>query len=323
MSSTEFERMTTPVALIIFNRAATTRKVLDVLRQVRPQTLFVIADGPREGVPDDQRLCAEARAVIDEIDWPCDVRRRFLNENLGCGHSPAQGLDWVFSQVETCIILEDDCAPDVSFFPFCQEMLQRYQDDKRVMMISGNNHLLNRKAIADSYLYSINTQTHGWATWGRAWSEYDFFMEDWPTLRSVEWLTNYLGNSKYADGWLKTFDIAYKEAKLNPKCSYWDFQWTYTCWKNHALNVIPCSNLVTNLGYGDNATHPTSLDHPLANLPVVAMSFPLKHPVAMIQNHEADDILRETVYGYRPLYKRIYFKLCRILKRIISGVKCK
>ena len=321
MISTEFESSPTPVVLIIFNRAATTRKVLEVLRQVRSQTIFVIADGPRAGAPDDTKLCAEARAVIDEIDWPCDVRRRFLDENLGCGHSPARGLDWVFSQVESCIILEDDCAPDVSFFTFCQEMLARYQDDKRVMMVSGNNHLLDKKIIEDSYLYSINTQTHGWATWRRAWAEYDFFMEDWPTLRSVEWLTNYLGNRKYAEGWLNTFDIAYKEAKLNPKCSYWDFQWTYTCWKNHALNIIPCSNLVTNLGYGDDATHPTPLDHPLANLSVVAMRFPLKHPAAMIQDYGADAILSETVYGYRPLYQRVYSKLFRLLKSAIHVIK--
>ncbi len=319
MSSAEFQGSTIPVALIIFNRASTTRKVLEVLRQVRPQTLFVIADGPRAGVPDDEKLCSEARAVIDEIDWPCDVRRRFLDANLGCGHSPAQGLDWVFSQVEVCIILEDDCAPDVSFFPFCQEMLERYQHDRRIMMISGNNHLLGRKAIPDSYLYSINTQTHGWATWRRAWAEYDFFMSDWPALRSLEWLANHLGNREYAKWWLKVFDRAYQEAKSNPRCSYWDFQWTYACWKNHALNVIPCSNLVTNLGYGDNATHPTPLDHPLANLSVGAMRFPLKHPAAMIQDYEADRILSETVYCYRPWYKRVFPKLLKVAKNALTG----
>lgn len=323
MSTAEMQSAAVPVALIIFNRADTTRKVLDVLRKVRPRTLFVIADGPRPGVPDDERLCAEARAVIDEVDWPCEVRRRFLDANLGCGHGPAQGLAWVFSQVDECIILEDDCAPDITFFQFCREMLERYRDDRRIMMVSGNNHLLGKKTIADSYFYSINTQTHGWATWRRAWKEYDFYISDWPAVRSLQWLTNHLGNKEYARWWLKLFDRAYQEAKSNPKCSYWDFQWTYTCWKNHALNVIPSSNLVTNLGYGDNATHPTPLDHPLANLSVGAMRFPLQHPPALTPDYEADRILSETVYCYRSLYKKVFYKMMAVAKKVFTGKACK
>jgi hypothetical protein len=316
MIFSDSDAFSTPVALIIFNRPSTTRMVLERLRSVRPKSLFVIADGPRVGVSDDPRLCAEARAVINEIDWPCDVRRRFLDTNLGCGHSPAQGLDWVFSQVQSCIILEDDCAPDVSFFTYCQEMLALYKDDKRIMMVSGNNHLLNKKIISESYLFSINTQTHGWATWRRAWNEYDFFMADWPKLRSLDWLERYLGDKKYAKTWFRIFDNAFEEARLNPKCSYWDFQWTYACWKNHALNIIPCHNLVTNLGYGENSTHTSMADHPLANLPVRAMEFPLRHPPAMLQNYEADYILSETVYGNHPIYKRVFLKLLRIMKRV-------
>ena len=323
MKSTQVEAFSTPVALFIFNRASTTRKVVDVLRLVQPKVLFVIADGPRKNVFADKELCVAARSVIDEIDWPCEIHRRYLDVNIGCGHSPAKGLDWVFSQVESCIILEDDCAPDSSFFPFCEEMLTRFQDDQRIMMISGNNHLMGQEVTSDSYFYSINTQTHGWATWRHAWAKYDFYMSDWPNVSSLDWLANYLGNRKYAEGWLKTFENAYREANTNPRCSYWDYQWTYACWKNHALNIIPSSNLVTNLGYGQDATHPTPLDHHLANLPVEPLRFPLKHPIAMTQAYEADVILSTTVYGFRPLYHRVYLKTFRILKASINGIKSK
>jgi len=313
MSISDSISFPTPVALIIFNRAETTRKVLDVLRKAQVKELFVIADGPRSDMLTDKKLCSEARAVIDEIDWACEVHRNFHDLNLGCGHNPATGIDWVFTHVDECIILEDDCIPHLSFFPYCQEMLELYRNDTRIMMVSGNNHLLNKVQIPDSYFFSINTQTHGWATWKRAWKKYDFYMTDWPVVGEFEWLNNFLGNRRYAKGWLKTLSTTYYEANNNPKYSIWDFQWTYTCWKNHALNIIPSVNLVTNAGYGENATHQMTLDHPLANLPLNEMKFPLKHPVEMLQNYNADLALRETVYGLRPIYKRIYFKLLRIL----------
>ena len=302
----------TPVALIIFNRADTTRMVLDVLREIKVRDLFVIADGPRDDNQEDQALCMEARAVIDEIDWPCKVNRHFHDKNLGCGHNPASGIDWVFSQVDECIILEDDCIPHLSFFPYCQEMLERYMNDTRIMMVSGNNHLLNKAQIPDSYFFSINTQTHGWATWKRAWEKYDFYMTDWPVVGTFEWLNNFLNHERYAKGWLKILTSTYYEANNNPKCSIWDFQWTYACWKNHALNIIPSVNLVSNAGYGENATHQMPLDHPLANLPQNEMKFPLTHPVVILPNYDADLVLRETVYGLRPLYKRVYLKLLRM-----------
>lgn len=320
MSLLRANAFSTPIALIIFNRVDTTRKVIDILRTIKPKFLYVIADGPRVDVPADVELCYLARSVIDEVDWPCQIFKRYLDVNLGCGHSPAQGLDWVFSQVDSCIILEDDCAPDVTFFSFCEEMLIRLRDDDRVMMVSGNNHLMGEYVCSDSYFYSINTQTHGWATWRRAWAKYDFYMNDWPTISSTNWLTNFLGSKKYADIWFKTFENAYREANSNLKCSYWDFQWTFACWRNHALNVIPSCNLVTNLGYGDNATHPTPIDHPLANLPVKSIEFPLKHPIGMIQSYDADWILSKTVYGYRPIYQRIYLKILRILKSKLNWI---
>ena len=135
------KELSTPIAIIIFNRPDYVVRLIDILRSVKPKLVYVIADGPRDHVETDAQLCAASRLAIEQIDWPCEIHRRFLDKNLGCGHAPASGLDWVFSNEETCIVLEDDCLPHVSFFRFCEEMLDLYRDNKRVMMISGNNHL--------------------------------------------------------------------------------------------------------------------------------------------------------------------------------------
>lgn len=304
-----------PVAVFVFNRPYQTRRVLLALKAVRPITLFIIADGPRESKPGDIELCEQVRNMVDEIvDWPCKVYKKYRQENLGCGLSPANGISWVFENVDRAIILEDDCLPSYSFFEFCQEGLERYIQTPQVMMISGNNHLLGKKAIENSYFYSINTQTHGWATWRRAWDRYDFYMRDWPKVRSFYWLWSIHRDLKYAIKWLKIFDEVYKKANTQIKYDCWDFQWTYACWKNQALNVIPHKNLVKNIGYGFDATHATPLDHPLSKLEAEEISFPLVHPVVMQQDSLADDILSKNVYGNYSFLYRVIRKLKKILK---------
>lgn len=314
MISKELNRFEIPILIIIFNRPDLTRLLVKQLRKIKAKEIYIVADGPRDNFPSDNILCAEARDIINQIDWECNIHRLFHDTNKGCGHNPVNGINWVFESVDACIILEDDCLPDTSFFKFCKELLIKYQDDKRIMMISGNNNLLGKKSIHNSYFYSINTQTHGWATWKRAWNEYDFYMTDWPITGSFEWLCNYLGDKKYAKLWFKIFNDVFSQAKSNPMCSVWDFQWTYACWKNHALNIIPSVNLVTNNGYGTNATHLTSKDHPLARLSVEPISFPLNSPPTMLQDYEADKILRKNVYGFRNIFERMSLKSIKILK---------
>lgn len=307
------EKVFSPVALFIFNRPAITRQIVDILQIVDISTLFVIADGPRSDNHEDEELCRRTREIVDSASWDCTVHRLYRDVNVGCGHSPAQGLDWVFSQVDRCIILEDDCIPHPSFFKYCSELLELYYTDPRIMMISGDNYLLGRHSISDSYLFSVNTQTHGWATWRRAWKKYDFYMKDWPQLRSLSWLAQLLGNRRYAKSWLKNFDFAFHEANHNSKCTFWDYQWIYACWKSNGLTIIPAVNLISNVGYGQAATHTLEDDHPLAALAYEEISFPLRHPTAIIRDYKADDILKTTAFGYKPLYLKIYKKILKTL----------
>jgi hypothetical protein len=165
------------VALIIFNRTDTTKKVFEVLRQVKPAKLLVIADAPRHNYPDDIEKCAATRQIIEQVDWNCQVIKNYSEKNLGNKLRISTGLNWVFEQVEQAIILEDDCLPHPSFLPFCEDLLDKYQDDQRIMTRSGNNFQFGRKRTEYSYYFSRYTLIWGWATWRRAWQHYDAEMK--------------------------------------------------------------------------------------------------------------------------------------------------
>lgn len=278
-------RLSTPVALLIFNRPETTIKVLKAIREAAPDRLFIIADGPRNNNSEDARLCKAARALVNMIDWPCQVSTSFSDHNLGCGIRPATGISWVFEQVEEAIILEDDCVPHPSFFRFCQELLGKYRDNKRVMHISGCNFMLGRHETKYSYYFSRYSLSGGWATWRRAWENFDFDIREWQKLRSTSWLQHSLGNQKAAWYWKRIFDYVDQGGKAH----IWDFQWLFACWLQESLCVTPAVNLISNIGYGANATH-TNWQSKFSRIPTAELQHPLRHPPTIERDIEADYI---------------------------------
>lgn len=237
-------QLQTPVAFLIFNRPDTTAQVFAAIRAAQPETLLIVADGPRSDRPTEHLKCNEVRAIVEQIDWPCNVLRNYSEANLGCKRRVSTGLDWVFSMVEEAIILEDDCLPDPSFFQFCEEVLKYYRDDKRIMMIGGTNYLLDELDIQESYFFSRYYPIWGWATWRRAWQLYDIDMKAWPRLKEQASL-NALIPQKFIRRMLSTlFDSAWREGGVNT----WDIQWCYTCLLNNGLCAVPKVNLISNIG---------------------------------------------------------------------------
>lgn len=276
--------MSTPVALIIFNRPDTTARVFAAIAAAAPSRLFVIADGPRPDHPDDRARCAATRAVTEHVNWPCEVTRIYSQENLGCGRGPAFGISRVFEQVDECIILEDDCVPHPSFFTFCAELLEHYRDDERVMMVSGNNFLLGKHQITESYYFNHYAGMWGWATWRRAWRAHQMEIEDWPRLRAGPWLTEALMEPAVVAYWTKLFDRIYAEKGTR---DIWDAQWYYAMWTERGLAISPQQNLVQNIGFRADATHTTG-NGLLGHLPAVGITFPLRHPRHVFRDREAD-----------------------------------
>ena len=271
-------RLRTPVALLIFNRPDATRRVAERIAAARPPRVFVFADGPRPDRPTDPERIAQTRAVIEGIDWPCEVVKSYSDVNLGTKHRPASGLDWVFDTVEEAIFLEDDCLPHASFFRFCDELLARYRTDERVMMVSGNNFWPGARQTPFSYFFSPYVGIWGWATWRRAWQHYDVDLKEWPALRETSFLENILPSAGVANFWRDNFDRIVSGATLT-----WDQQWQFTCFQRGGLQAIPAVNLVSNIGFGPEAAHYINDDPLLANVPVTEMRFPLRHPPPLLR----------------------------------------
>jgi hypothetical protein len=248
-----------PVLFLIFNRPEPTRKVFEAIRAYEPSRLYIAADGPRSEKQGEWSLCAETRSVLSNIDWDCKVYSLLRDHNVGCGNAVSEAITWFFDQEEEGVILEDDCLPDPSFFSFCEEMLDRYRDEPRVGSVSGNNFLPRSLQMGDPYGFSKYVQIWGWATWRRFWENYDFkLVGPWFEWEEIISRANPIKNQ--ANYWLQIFKAL--QAGL---IDTWDFQVMFSSWRHEYVHIFPSRNLVTNLGYGGDATH-TNFQSPLANL---------------------------------------------------------
>jgi hypothetical protein len=302
--------MDTPVAFLIFNRPDSTRRVFEAIRRARPKQLLVVADGARSDHPTDAELCQATRAVIKEVDWDCQVLLNYADVNLGCGLRQSTGISWVFEQVEAAIILEDDCLPHPSFFPYCEALLHAYRDDERVMHIAGTNFQFGREPSLYSYYFSRYAHCWGWASWRRAWQHFDFSMKLWPQFRSQQWLAGCLETQRALAFWHRAFDGVYSQDKMH----IWSYQWMFACWSQNGLSILPKVNLISNIGFYPGATHTnTPSDRsPFANMRVEELTLPLQHPPYVMRNVEADAFTQMTYYDL-ALYIRAMWKVQRML----------
>ncbi|MBJ6751459.1 glycosyltransferase family 2 protein [Geomonas anaerohicana] len=302
----------TPIVMLIFNRPDTTSLVFDAVRRLRPRQLFLVADGPRAGREGEAERCREARAIVTEVDWQCEVYTDFASANLGCMRRVSSGVDWVFGQVDEAIILEDDCLPHPTFFPFCRELLDRYRHEPRVAQIAGVNFQFGHNRTGDSYYFSRYNHVWGWATWKRAWLMNDNEMVHWPACRESGMLNGFLADRKQAAYWSKVLDLVAAGA-----IDSWACRWTLSCWRHGLLTVIPAVNLVSNIGFGPGATH-TPVANRYAAMPVEPMPFPLRHPAALEPFTAADRYTLKTQYREYPLIPRVLAAL-RIQWRKLWG----
>ena len=280
-------KLNTPVAFLIFTRPDTTARVFAEIARAKPPKLLVVADGPRASRPGEAEQCAKTRAIIDRVDWECEVVTNFADANMGCKARVASGIDWIFSQVEECIILEDDCLPEPTFFRFCEEMLVRYRDNPRVGMVSGGNLQFGHKRGRASYYFSRYTHIWGWASWRRAWRLYDRDIALWPAFRDEGWAQSFFRTQGEQEYWANSFQAVY-DGKLDT----WDCSWTFTAFIHGLLQVAPNVNLISNIGFGPQATH-TQVVGIHANMPTEPMQFPLVHPSFVLQDPDADRYIAE------------------------------
>lgn len=304
--------MKTAVALIIFKRPETTEKVFEVIRQAQPSQLFVIADGPRSEQPGEFEKCMATRSIVERVDWDCDVLKNYADVNMGTKKRVVSGLNWVFENVEKAIILEDDCLPNLHFFQFCEELLGRYENDTRVMHITGTNFGVGGRNLSESYYFSRRTDIWGWATWRRSWKFYDINMSLWPDLKKEEKLLDLSESVKEYEKKRNRMDFHYDVTIKNN----WDIQWHFACMCQGSYNIVPNKNLVKNIGFGEEATQTKNIDSLYAKLETETMEFPLVHPKFFIRDTDAHKRyikLRESQES-----KRIDVRIKRKLKKWLS-----
>ncbi|QYJ03941.1 glycosyltransferase [Nocardioides panacisoli] len=277
----------TPVVVIAFNRPRLAERTLAAVRAAAPQRLLVVADGPRPDRPGEDALCAETRAVLERVDWPCEVERRYAAANLGLEANVELGLDWVFSRVDRAIVLEDDCTPDPTFFRFAEELLERYRDDARVWQVAGNRHGVPPGMFhGDSYAFSTWASVWGWATWADRWQRHRAVFPRDHVRRSATDAGDAPVRREPAEpqpgtlvtrGGRRHFAEA---ARSDDVVTHgWDKHWWLTIMAAGGLSVTPAANLVENRGFGEDATHTSSAGR--RDDPATPMGFPLRHPAAV------------------------------------------
>ncbi len=313
------------VAFFGFNRPDCTKVVFEAIRRHRPEKLLLVADGPRPAVPTDKARCDAVREIMKSVDWPCEVKTNFAEENLGCKRRMASGFDWVFSQVEEAVLLEDDCVPGADFFKFCAEMLVRYRDNPRVMHIAGTNFQAGQLRGDGSYYFSRFVHIWGWASWRRAWQHYDVAMLSWPQAKREKWISKFHSTPLEREYWSDHFEQVYAG-----KIDTWDFQWAYTCWRRDGIGIIPNVNLVTNIGAGPEATHTKG---PVGSLEVpIGTMAELRHPKTILVDRAADkftfdehcggnEMLRLKAHHRRErnIFRRVGRRLLKLNQKLFAG----
>ncbi len=288
--------MQTALLFLVFNRPDTTTLVFEKIRQAKPPRLYVAADGPRERDDDERNKIIMVREIATKVDWPCEVKTLFRNKNLGCKKAISTAITWFFEHEEQGIILEDDCLPNLDFFNFCENLLVRYSKDERISTITGNNFQNGKWRGNASYYFSKYNHCWGWATWRRSWRNYDGNIKFWPEWKNSKTWVNFITNKVERKYWQNIFTRVY-----SGKVDSWAYPWTASIWYKEGLTITPNVNLVSNIGFGESATHTKSKKDRSFELPVNNLGT-LIYSKKVEKNIKADNWTFNHHYGGKNLY---------------------
>jgi len=309
--------LNTAVLFLVFNRLDTTKQVFEAIRQAKPPRLYIAADGARKSKDGEaEKVNAVRDYVMSNIDWECEVKTLFREQNLGCKYAVSGAITWFFENEEMGIILEDDCLPSQSFFWFCEKLLERYKDDSRVWHIGGASTLTNDIVINnDSYYFSKFNHIWGWAGWSSRWKKYDINVSLLKEFSNNNYIENISKDKLLQKFWLNNFDSVFEK-----KIDTWDYQWYFTTWINGGISIIPTVNMISNIGFGAGATHTSDSDSKLSAMQKSEIDLNLVHPRIMMPNIIYDKYNAKYLFGlnYFNFYKN---QIKRIIKKIIRKVQ--
>jgi hypothetical protein len=291
----------TPILFLIYRNPEVTLITFEQIKKIRPKFLFIAADGPHLDRPLEVEECELTRQIINLIDWDCEVKTRFLPENVGLKKAVSGAIDWFFLNVDEGIILEYDCLVESDFFLFCRTMLTRYRNEKGVFSISGTNLQDGIWRGDGDYYYSHLFGCWGWATWKRAWQHWRPNLIDYEIFSSNKQINNFVISKRARNSCAKSLD----DIHYGRDNTTWSFCFEYVQMCNYAFCVVPNRNLVSNIGFSRNGTHAKDANHPLANMPIKSLTS-FRAPTFRIANIEADEI--QTLNAY-PISIRLKIRI--------------
>ena len=237
----------TPVVVIAYNRPDKVRRLISRLNELKPTKIIFAVDGPKVGKPKDAAKVAEVQSLVNNFTWTDNVETRFRPTNLGLRAAVTDVVSHAVSQYGQAIIMEEDTLPGKNWFPYAQEMLNRYRGDTSIEHISGYNLVPDKfqTNIGQGSRLSRYPESIAWATWDRAWEKFDGSLE-WALNASTGELAKIVGSTSGALRWKQNFADA--EAG---RISTWAYRWIASMWSRGSFVLSPNQNLVTYAGYDE------------------------------------------------------------------------
>lgn len=273
-------------------------KVFSQIRKYKPEKLYIASDGARVAHSGESEKVQDIRDyLINSIDWDCEVKTLFQDKNLGCKYAPHNAITWFFENEESGVILEDDCLPSESFFPYAEEMLDKFIEDYRVFGIAGIN-FNSHEPLRDSYYFSSYFFTWGWATWRSRWQKHLEILESFEDYVNHPRISGLIDNKYVLSSLIKSAKRSHED-----KIDAWDYPWFLSCMINNGLITVPHKNLIRNIGFGEDATHTNGNSHNERENEEI--TFPIKHPIIFKPNEKMDDLFFKNVLKLMSPWEKI------------------
>lgn len=306
-------QVVSPILFLGFNRPETARKVFEAISNVKPRKLYIALDGPRKGNLEDIRKSKLVKEIFYSINWDCEIKTLYRDENLGCKYAVSSAINWFFECEEEGIILEDDCLPGDDFFVFCDELLEKYRHDTRIMHIGGTNFHVNKQCANDSYYFSNLCNVWGWASWRNTWKNYDVELSKYANIDAFEKFNIIFNNKIIAESWVHIL-----KKLLSNGINTWDYQWTITIMLNNGLTIMPNENLIKNIGFGIDATHTVDVNSKIPNNELGTIGT-IVHPSIILPEKKLDIITLKREFRYNKMKKKKMLNKLKFWKIILMN----
>ncbi len=285
-------QLTTPILFLTYKRFDTAEKVFNSIKKSRPRKLYFVSNAPKNNDLEEYKKICKVRSLIEQVDWDCNLITLFRDEYLDVKKSITSSIDWFFSLEEKGIILEDDCVPSQTFYPFCQNLLDYYENDEEVFSIGGCCFFEDLDLPDNEYRFSKHVYIWGWATWRRAWLKYDHKMTEWPNFKKSKSFKSFFRNSLIRYYWINIFNSVYSD-----QINTWDYQWVYSIWLNNGITIIPNRNLITNIGFGNESNFTNDINSLEANMKSSDLDLPLNYIQTKIINRIEQEFVEKNIYN--------------------------